>query len=48
MERRMGSEAFMGYLQGNVIKYVSRLQDTGGIQDSDKAIHYLQKMTQVF
>ena len=48
MESMMGSEAFMGYLQGNVIKYVSRFQDKGGIQDIDKAIHYLQKMRQVF
>jgi hypothetical protein len=44
----MSGEAFIGYLQGNVIKYVSRFQEKGGVADIDKAIHYLQKMRQVF
>jgi len=48
MESLMSEEAFMGYLQGNVIKYVSRFRDKGGVNDLDKAIHYLQKMKQVF
>lgn len=48
MESMMSSEAFIGYLQGNVIKYVSRFQEKGGVADIDKAIHYLQKMRQVF
>lgn len=48
MESMMSGEAFIGYLQGNVIKYVSRFQEKGGVADIDKAIHYLQKMRQVF
>jgi len=48
MESMMSCEAFIGYLQGNVIKYVSRFQEKGGVADIDKAIHYLQKMRQVF
>jgi len=48
MESMMSGEAFLGYLQGNVIKYVSRFQEKGGVADIDKAIHYLQKMRQVF
>ena len=48
MESLMSEEAFIGYLQGNVIKYVSRFQDKGGLQDIDKAIHYLQKIKTVF
>lgn len=48
MESLMSGEAFIGYLQGNVIKYVSRFQEKGGVADIDKAIHYLQKMRQVF
>ena len=48
MESAMSDEAFLGYLQGNVIKYVSRFREKGGVADIDKAIHYLQKMRQVF
>ena len=48
MESLMDEQAFIGYLQGNVIKYVSRFQDKGGIQDINKAIHYLQKLKMVF
>jgi len=32
----------LGYLEGNVVKYVSRHQSKGGKQDILKAIHYLQ------
>ncbi len=30
------------YLEGNVIKYVSRWKEKGGFEDLDKAIHYIQ------
>lgn len=29
------------YFEGNVIKYVTRWRDKGGLQDLDKAKHYL-------
>ena len=32
----------MGYLEGNVIKYVTRHRDKGKSQDIKKAIHYLE------
>jgi hypothetical protein len=32
----------IGFLAGNVIKYVCRYKSKGGEQDIDKAIHYLQ------
>lgn len=32
----------MGYLEGNVIKYVTRHRDKGKAQDIKKAIHYLE------
>lgn len=32
----------LGFLEGNVIKYVCRHGHKGGVQDIDKAIHYLQ------
>jgi hypothetical protein len=31
----------IGYLEGNVIKYVSRWKDKGGVADLEKARHYL-------
>ena len=31
----------LGYLEGNVIKYVSRHTKKNGVEDIDKAIHYL-------
>ena len=37
----------LGYLEGNIIKYVSRYKDKGGPDDLDKAIHYLQKLREV-
>ena len=37
----------MGYLEGNVVKYVSRWQDKGGLSDLDKAKHYLEKLIEV-
>jgi len=32
----------LGYLEGNVVKYVSRHSCKGGAEDIKKAIHYLQ------
>jgi hypothetical protein len=34
----------MGYLAGNIIKYVSRYQEKNGVQDLEKARHYLDKL----
>jgi hypothetical protein len=38
----------LSYLCGNVVKYVVRADDKGGVQDIDKAIHYLEKMREQF
>ncbi len=35
------------YLEGNVIKYVSRHQSKNGIEDIKKAIHYLQLIAEL-
>jgi hypothetical protein len=32
----------IGYFEGNVIKYVTRWKDKGGIEDLNKALHYLE------
>lgn len=34
----------IGYLEGNIIKYVSRWKDKGGVEDLRKAQHYLSKL----
>ena len=34
----------LGYLEGCVVKYVSRHTMKGGKQDLEKAAHYLQKL----
>jgi hypothetical protein len=37
----------LSYLEGNVVKYVSRWRVKGGIEDLRKAQHYLQKLIEV-
>lgn len=37
----------LGYLEGNVVKYVSRWREKGGIDDLRKARHYLDKLIEV-
>lgn len=34
----------LGYEQGNVVKYVTRYKEKGGVGDLLKAIHYLELM----
>lgn len=37
----------IGYFEGNIIKYVSRWQSKGGIDDLNKAAHYLEKLIEL-
>lgn len=37
----------LGYLEGNIVKYVSRWQSKGGLEDLKKARHYLEKLIEV-
>lgn len=37
----------IGYFEGNVIKYVSRWRDKGGLADLEKARHYLDKLIEL-
>ena len=37
----------MGYLEGNIFKYVSRYKEKGGVEDLIKAEHYLDKLIEV-
>ena len=37
----------LGFLDGNVVKYVTRFRNKGGIEDLKKARHYLDKLIEV-
>ena len=37
----------MGFCEGNVVKYISRWKEKGGIQDLEKARHYLDILIQL-
>lgn len=37
----------LGYLEGNVVKYISRWKEKGGIDDLRKVIHYTEKLIEV-
>jgi len=44
MEAWMSDEQFAGFLRGNAIKYLARCEEKGGIEDLEKAKHYLDKL----
>jgi len=37
----------LGYFEGNIVKYLSRWRDKGGINDLKKARHYLDKLIEL-
>lgn len=37
----------IGYFEGNVIKYVSRWRNKGGIKDLEKAKHYIELLIEL-
>lgn len=37
----------LGFLEGNIIKYVVRYKEKGGVEDLVKASHYLDKLIEV-
>lgn len=37
----------LGYLDGNAVKYLLRWRHKGGIQDLQKALHYVEKTIEV-
>lgn len=44
MKEWMSPDEFQGFLLGNVIKYVARHKSKNGLQDLEKAKHYLEKL----
>lgn len=47
MQAWMSHEEFAGFLRGNVIKYIARYKDKGGVADLQKARHYLDKLIEL-
>ena len=37
----------LGYLEGNIVKYISRWREKGGIDDLRKVMHYTEKLIEV-
>ena len=37
----------LGYLEGNIIKYITRYPEKGGLADVYKAKHYIEKLIEV-
>ena len=44
LESRMSPAQLSGYLEGNIIKYVTRYKEKNGIEDLHKAEWYLAKL----
>jgi len=38
----------LGYLDGTALKYIARWKHKNGIQDLEKAVHFLQKAIEVY
>ena len=43
-ERYAGNRHNIGYLAGNIVKYVSRYKTKNGLEDLYKAKHYIEKL----
>lgn len=37
----------LGYMEGCIVKYVSRYKYKGGLEDLQKAMHYLSKLVEI-
>ncbi len=37
----------LGYLEGNIVKYITRWKQKGGVEDLRKAKHYIEKLIEV-
>ena len=48
IESSMTPEQFKGYLKGNILKYLWRFEEKGGIEDIKKARWYLNKMIEQY
>ena len=37
----------LGYFEGNVVKYMTRWKEKGGVEDLRKARHYIEKLIEL-
>lgn len=44
IEEALGTDGFISYLQGNILKYVWRFKHKNGLEDLKKAAFYLNRM----
>ena len=44
IEAALGTDGFIGYCEGNVLKYLWRHRDKNGVEDLKKAMWYLDRM----
>lgn len=42
----VGKDGFAGYLVGNAIKYLWRYEDKNGVEDIQKGLWYINKLSQ--
>jgi len=47
MEANYPKEQFIGFLRGNIHKYLDRYKDKNGVEDLQKAMHYLEKLIEI-
>lgn len=47
IQNSMTHEEFIGYLKGNIKKYIDRYRDKGGVEDLKKSRWYLEKLIEV-
>jgi hypothetical protein len=47
LQAKLTHEEFVGYLKGNVLKYMSRANIKNGVEDYKKAQWYLNKLNEV-
>lgn len=47
MEVNFTKEEFIGFLRGNIHKYLDRYKDKNGVEDLEKAKHYLEKLIEI-
>jgi hypothetical protein len=48
IQAKLSKEAFRGFLLGNIVKYSSRHEHKGGIEDIKKAQWYINKLVEVY
>lgn len=48
IESALTAEQYIGYLRGNVLKYLWRFDRKNGLEDLEKALWYLKRLTGYF